>query len=215
MLKIDQEFRKMIPPLTDDEYRGLEESILKEGCREPILTWDGTILDGHNRFFVCIAHGVVFETEALPLDSREEARLWMLENQFGRRNLTDAAKIELVMHMRELSKSSKVESVELKNENVGYGTLHRYNEIKKEGSPALLELVASGAMKIGTAHRLLPKELKKQLKAADKALAYIEKHMPGEDEDPSIKADVYGLIAELTDQLQVILQQGVQYEAKN
>ena len=30
-LKIDPEFQNQIPPLTDDEYKQLEENILKEG----------------------------------------------------------------------------------------------------------------------------------------------------------------------------------------
>lgn len=31
---IDKEFQSLIPALTTDEYRGLEESILSEGCRD-------------------------------------------------------------------------------------------------------------------------------------------------------------------------------------
>ena len=32
-LKIDPEFQSQIPPLTDDEFKQLEENILKEGNR--------------------------------------------------------------------------------------------------------------------------------------------------------------------------------------
>ena len=35
---IDEEFQKLIPPLTDDEYRQLEENCIKEGIREAILS---------------------------------------------------------------------------------------------------------------------------------------------------------------------------------
>ena len=41
-LKIDPEFQSQIPPLTDDEFKQLEENILKEGkigrasCRERV-----------------------------------------------------------------------------------------------------------------------------------------------------------------------------------
>ena len=47
-LIIDPEFKELIPPLTAEEYSGLEQSIIAEGCREPIITWDNIIIDGHN-----------------------------------------------------------------------------------------------------------------------------------------------------------------------
>ncbi len=36
-LQIKPEFHNLIPPLSDEEYQLLEESILKEGCREKII----------------------------------------------------------------------------------------------------------------------------------------------------------------------------------
>ena len=39
-LKIDPEFQNQIPPLTDDEYKQLEENILKEGkLLSPLIVW--------------------------------------------------------------------------------------------------------------------------------------------------------------------------------
>ena len=43
-LKIDQEFKSLIPPLTDDEYKRLEENIKADGCRDSLVTWDGIIV---------------------------------------------------------------------------------------------------------------------------------------------------------------------------
>ena len=49
-LKIDPEFQNQIPPLTDDEYKQLEEDILKEGkLLSPLIVWNNTLVDGHNR----------------------------------------------------------------------------------------------------------------------------------------------------------------------
>ena len=49
-LKIDPEFQNQIPPLTDDEYKQLEENILKEGkLLSPLIVWGNTLVDGHNR----------------------------------------------------------------------------------------------------------------------------------------------------------------------
>ena len=46
-LKVDEEFKTLIPPLTEEERKLLEESILKNGCEMPILVWNGIIVDGH------------------------------------------------------------------------------------------------------------------------------------------------------------------------
>ena len=47
-LKIDPEFQSQIPPLTDDEFKQLEENILKEGkLLSPLIVWNNTLVDGH------------------------------------------------------------------------------------------------------------------------------------------------------------------------
>lgn len=52
-LTIDFEFQSLIPPLSNDEFKCLEKSLVKHGYqdwREPIITWNGTIIDGMNLF---------------------------------------------------------------------------------------------------------------------------------------------------------------------
>ena len=50
-LKIDPEFQSQIPPLTDDEFKQLEENILKEGkLLSPLIVWNNILVDGHNRY---------------------------------------------------------------------------------------------------------------------------------------------------------------------
>jgi N6-adenosine-specific RNA methylase IME4 len=92
-LVVDPEFAALIPVLRPDELAGLEEQLLSEGCRDPLVVWphDGKLilLDGHNRKAICERHGIPFTTRALEFASREEARLWILRNQANRRNLTD------------------------------------------------------------------------------------------------------------------------------
>ena len=52
-LKIDPEFQNQIPPLTDDEFKQLEENILKEGkLLSPLIVWGNTLIDGHNRYAI-------------------------------------------------------------------------------------------------------------------------------------------------------------------
>jgi len=59
-LKIDPEFKDIIPVLSEDEYLNLEQSILSEGCRDAIVTWNNTIIDGHNRYGICSRLNIPF-----------------------------------------------------------------------------------------------------------------------------------------------------------
>ena len=207
--QIDQEFKSLIPPLNADEYQQLEQNILsKRKCHEAILLWNDVIIDGHNRFEICMNHGIEFEIEEISFESREEAKIWIIENQMGRRNLNEAARIELALCKAELlktkahenlvsagnkragqplPKSTKLEAIDVrealsKEAGVGHSTLQRYMQVKKEADPQLLEKVKRGELKIGTAHRMLLPEIEKQLTQADKMYDYIKERLPFADE---------------------------------
>lgn len=53
VLEIDPEFKTLIRPLRKDEYLQLEVNLAVDGCREPIITWNNIIIDGHNRYEIC------------------------------------------------------------------------------------------------------------------------------------------------------------------
>ena len=97
-LKIDPEFQSQIPPLTDDEFKQLEENILKEGkLLSPLIVWGNTLVDGHNRYAILQKHPeIYFSTMPLRFENREEAVAWICRNQLGRRNLTPEQKKFLV-----------------------------------------------------------------------------------------------------------------------
>lgn len=98
VLKIDPEFESICPVLTDEEYRQLEENILSEGIiLMPLIVWDGTIIDGHNRYKIAQAHpDIDFRTHEKHFPNRYEALSWICKNQLGRRNLTPQDKKYLV-----------------------------------------------------------------------------------------------------------------------
>jgi hypothetical protein len=88
MIRIDPGFQSLVPPLSADELAQLETNILADGCRDPLVTWHGAIIDGHNRYAICSRHGIEFETVEMDFESREAAEDWMDANQLGRRNLS-------------------------------------------------------------------------------------------------------------------------------
>lgn len=92
MLKIDNEFSALIPRLTEEEFIQLEKNILDEGCRDPLVLWNDVLIDGHNRYTICQKHNIEFKTTQLEFENRELVYNWIIENQLGRRNLTEEQK---------------------------------------------------------------------------------------------------------------------------
>lgn len=92
-IKVDKEFSALIPALSKDEFAQLEQSILTEGCRDPLVVWKeaGVLLDGHNRYSICRKHDLPFKVNALEFLNREAAEAFILKNQLGRRNLSPEA----------------------------------------------------------------------------------------------------------------------------
>ena len=84
---IDQEFHALIPPLTPEEYQQLEANILSDGIREPLTTWQGILVDGHNRFEIAQKHGLEYRVLEKDFADRDAVIDWMICNQLGRRNL--------------------------------------------------------------------------------------------------------------------------------
>ena len=92
-ITILKEIREYIIPLSDEQLFQLEKNIRKEGCREPLLVWPKSptqlvLIDGHNRYKICQKHNISFEVREVFFKDIDEVKIWMVENQMGRRNLT-------------------------------------------------------------------------------------------------------------------------------
>ena len=107
-LVIDPEFRDKIPPLTEDEFSLLEENILSDGAVfSPLIVWDGTILDGHNRYEIIQKHPErTYAVHKVSFANRYEAISWICKHQLGRRNLTPQQKKYLIGQRYEAEKQA-------------------------------------------------------------------------------------------------------------
>ena len=119
------EFRDLFPAQTKEERKKLKDSIIREKkCRDKIIVWktihDGEeqniILDGHNRHEICLETGMSYDIEEMHFDSAFEAKMWMIKNQYGRRNLSPFQRAEIALQF----KDSIVEQAE-KNRKAGVG----------------------------------------------------------------------------------------------
>jgi len=103
-VRIDAEFAALIPPLTDDERKQLEANLLADGCRDPLVVWQeqDILLDGHNRLRICREHGIRFDVRRIGMPDRDAAKVWLIRNQFGRRNLSPFQRAELALALEPL-----------------------------------------------------------------------------------------------------------------
>lgn len=103
-LKIDEEFKTLLAPLTSEEFEQLETNIKNEGCREPLSVWRGIIVDGHNRYSICHKHKIPFLTHSMNFANRDEVIAWICANQLGRRNISEETKKYLIGKKYEIEK---------------------------------------------------------------------------------------------------------------
>jgi N6-adenosine-specific RNA methylase IME4 len=147
-IQIDPEFKALIPPLAPDELAQLEANILRDGCRDPLVVWDGILIDGHNRHEICAKHGLLFETTEIVFESRAHARIWMRHNQAGRRNLSTAWRLDLELgnkkDLLEIGKAAKAHGMTAPGK-----TLVSQNDISEAQTPAPVSTRATIAKAAG------------------------------------------------------------------
>jgi len=165
-LKINQKFKDLIPPLSEDELRQLTENILSEGCRDAIKVWRGIIVDGHNRYAICQAHGLPYKVAKVRFSSKEDAIIWILENQQGRRNLPEAMHIKLALQKAEAEKARQkrhepgcgpspthVRKDAARATGVSEGKVHMFMKVQEYGDETLVRKMLDGEIKVSAAYK--------------------------------------------------------------
>jgi 16S rRNA G966 N2-methylase RsmD len=191
MIQIKDEFKKLIPALTAEEFKQLEQNCLDEGIREKIITWNGFIIDGHNRFEIATRWNLEYQTETKRFKDENEVKEWMINNQFGRRNLNNyqrgilALELESVFSERakekELerkttfvkSQKSNLETINTNKElsnvsGVGQQTIARVKVIKAKASEEVKAKLNTGEASINEAYQDIKKEEKQQIKTDER-----------------------------------------------
>ena len=87
-ITIDNDFRCLLPTLDEETYETLEANLIKNGCRDALVVWNGFLIDGHNRYEICTRHNIPFIIIEKEFPSREFVLIWIISNQMSRRNLT-------------------------------------------------------------------------------------------------------------------------------
>ena len=87
----DPEFKRLSVPLSPEEERRLENSLVREGCKEPIAVWHGCILDGHKRYEICSYEEIEYETVEMDFATKDEALLWACKEHLSKAKPNSAA----------------------------------------------------------------------------------------------------------------------------
>ena len=105
-MQVKKEFKELIPRLTEEEYSQLEANIIKDGCRDPLVVWNDTLIDGHNRYEICTKNNIKYKTVEKKFEDEDDVINWILLNQLGRRNLTDLQRKDIRGKLYNRSKQS-------------------------------------------------------------------------------------------------------------
>ncbi len=121
-LSIDPEIQGLLPPLRDSEWEMLEESLLKEGCLEPILVWGDTIIDGHARYALCHKHRIPFSIHPMRFADKDEAKLWVLRKALGQRNVSKFHSCEMALVLEPETRKKAKENQHFRHVTTPYNT---------------------------------------------------------------------------------------------
>ena len=143
--RIDPEFRDKIPPIGEDEFKQLRENILAAGeVYEPLVVWNGILLDGHNRWKVIReSTSIKYRIREMSFPDKWAAFEWMYKNQLGRRNLTDEQRAYTIGKMYEARKKSWGRKSEKQHDEKGRFVQSPQNDDFGKGPGATAHAVAN------------------------------------------------------------------------
>lgn len=177
-MKIDNEFKSLIPALTEDERQGLEASLKAEGCRDALVLWGDILIDGHNRYEICTQYGIPYKTVQKDFDSREDVIQWIILNQFGRRNLPMYERARLALRLKPvISAKAKEKQIEAggavhqksdkavittnkelaKVAGVSHDTIAKVEKIEAQATDEVKEQLRTGEISINQAYKDIKK----------------------------------------------------------
>lgn len=207
---INETFKNLIPPLSQEEFNQLEANILKDGCMHPLVLWNDTLIDGHNRYAICTKHNIAFTTVSMDFADESTAKLWMLNLQLGRRNLSSFVKAELALQMKPLIaaeakknqgtrkditgenvKSVKTDKQLAKLSDMSHDTIRRVEFILKNANDTQIAKLRSGSVSINKIFNEITNRSNK-----DKWLAKARLDFKPSAKQPCVVCDKYAIVAE-------------------
>jgi ParB-like chromosome segregation protein Spo0J len=104
-LRVNPEYKKLLPKMSDEEFAELKASIQTEGQHYPIVAnEDLEILDGHHRFKACVELGIEPDFEVRKFEDKLLEKKFVIETNLRRRHLNNFQLVELGVPLLEIEK---------------------------------------------------------------------------------------------------------------
>jgi ParB-like chromosome segregation protein Spo0J len=105
-LRVNPEYEKLLPKMSEEEFAELKASIQAEGQHYPIVAnEDLEVLDGHHRFRACVELGVEPDFEVRKFEDKLHEKKFVIEANLRRRHLTKFQLVELGVPLLEIEKA--------------------------------------------------------------------------------------------------------------
>ena len=154
-IQIDEELENLLPKLEVEKYNLLRADIIKNGCINPIIVWNGLIVDGHNRYRICKENNIEFKTKEMNFANKQEAMIWAWTTQKARRNVDDGTLFKIAEKSRTYyEQKAKERQIEAgKNFGKGFQKSEKTIDEKDNNNPQLC-MKSDKAKKIDTIQEL-------------------------------------------------------------
>lgn len=169
----------MLPDMSVESFSALVEDIRQNGQRRDIVLYEGLILDGRHRYRACIECGI--EPRCSDFDGTDPVAFVVSEN-VSRRHLSESQRAMVAAKLANLAhgQSARVANLQLSPVKlvqaadllaVSKRMVSKASEVKKKGTPALVQQVEVGKISMHEAEKIAslgPKSQERIAKIEDK-----------------------------------------------
>jgi len=183
ILTINPVYQKLVPSVSEDEYKSIKQSIKDSGLWLPIIvTPQGIILDGHTRFKICQELEIIPKHAERNFENELLEKKFVIESNLKRRQLNDFQKSELGIPLLEIEKElaqqrkeqgttlasfeAKGKSTEKVSNQIGVsrGTFERAKKIIEKAPEETKEILRLGKSTINKEYQNLQKNEKRAIR---------------------------------------------------
>ena len=105
-LRLNPEYEKLLPKMSEEEFAELKASIQAEGQHYPIIVnEDLEVLDGHHRYRACTELGIEPDFEVRKFEDKLVEKKFVIEANLRRRHLNNFQLVELAVPLLEIEKA--------------------------------------------------------------------------------------------------------------
>jgi N6-adenosine-specific RNA methylase IME4 len=159
------ELCKLFPAMPEDQFNALVEDIREHGQREPVVLYEGKILDGRHRYRACRALDVSFSHVEYVGD---DPLGFVISHNLTRRHLDESQRAMIAGKIanwkvgdNQFTKGGSIEPTKAisnieaaKRMSVGKESVKRAKKVLDKGSPELADAVESGKIAVSVAAKI-------------------------------------------------------------